>query len=174
MKVLTRYSSIIGPMIGGALAKPADVFPSIFPPGSLFDRYPYLLPNLFSAVCVFIGFFIGVLFLEETHEEKKQQRDRGVELGKHLLSYFQRKGLPSRRGKILEEQPLLESEDQLPGYRSTHMASQLATSAGPSFHQPLDLESSVITRVAAPEMRPPSTIFTRPVVLIIISYGILA
>jgi hypothetical protein len=161
-------------MIGGALAKPVDAFPSIFAPGSLWDHYPYLLPNLFSAVCVFIGVIIGVLFLEETHEEKKHKRDRGVELGKRLLSRIQWKTRKPSHGKALEEQPLLENEEQLPGYRSTNKRKQLASSAGPSLQQPLDSETSLLARVAASEMQASSAIFTRPVVMIIISYGILA
>jgi hypothetical protein len=162
-------------MIGGALARPVKAFPSIFAPGSLWDHYPYLLPNLFSAVCVFMGVIVGVLFLEETHELKKHKRDRGVELGKRLLSYFQHsKSSSHSHRKSLEEEPLLDSSEQLPGYRVSGTTQQLAPAASPSLQAPLDLENSVITRVAAPERPSSSTIFTRPVVLIIITYGILA
>src|SRR3954451_14034693 len=100
-------------MIGGALAKPVENMPSVFLPGSLFDRFPYLLPNLFSATCVFIGLIIGILFLEETHAEKKLRRDRGVEFGHYLLSRVSQARKP--KGKAPEEQPLLsESEEALP------------------------------------------------------------
>ncbi|KAG9151811.1 hypothetical protein Leryth_002090 [Lithospermum erythrorhizon] len=37
---------IIGPAIGGFLAQPADKYPSIFSPDSLFGRFPYFLPCL--------------------------------------------------------------------------------------------------------------------------------
>lgn len=161
-------------MIGGALARPVRAFPSIFAPGSLWDHYPYLLPNLFSAVCVFMGVIVGVLFLEETHEEKKHKRDRGVEIGKRLLSFFQRNKSSQSHGKSLEEEPLLDAGEQLPGYRSTDATQQLGPSASPSLHPPLELDNPIIARATVPERPSSSRIFTRPVILIIITYGILA
>src|SRR5689334_15510319 len=117
-------------MIGGALAKPVDAFPSIFAPGSIWDRYPYLLPNLFSAICVFMGLVVGILFLEETHVEKKHNRDRGVELGRHILTYFQRRRPQAVPGKGAEEaEALLHSEEQLPSYLSQKSGRRLPSSA---------------------------------------------
>lgn len=153
------------------MAEPVKAYPSIFLPGSIWDRYPYLLPNLFSAVSVFMGVIVGVLFLEETHEDKKHTRDRGVELGNRILAFFERKESSPRQGKGLEEEHLLDTEEQLPGYDT---ALQLGSTNDPAIQRPLDLVNPVITRVAAPERPSPATIFTRPVVLIIISYGILA
>ena len=72
-------------MIGGALARPCLSYPELFPRGTIWDRYPYLLPNLFSAATVFIGVVIGFLFLEETHTAKKLERDAGRELGERLI-----------------------------------------------------------------------------------------
>src|SRR5689334_23256394 len=66
-------------MIGGALARPCDSYPSLFSPGSIWDRYPYLLPNVFSAVIVLIGVVNGLLFLAETHAERRPRRNRGIE-----------------------------------------------------------------------------------------------
>lgn len=175
MPLVWCLGSIIGPMIGGALAKPVEAFPAIFPSGSLWDRYPYLLPNLVSAVCVFFGVIIGLLFLEETHAERKHQRDRGVELGNYLVSR-----MPwSKRGSVhdkksLEEQPLLEAEEQLPGYRTNENSPHLTSSTGPDLQERLDLEDAVPVIAADAERKQASKIFTRPVVLNIISYGILA
>ena len=73
-------------MIGGALARPCISYPELFPSGTIWDRYPYLLPNLFSAFVVFVGVVNGILFLEETHAEKKLRRDRGLELGNWILA----------------------------------------------------------------------------------------
>ena len=36
---------LVGPLIGGALARPAEKLPWIAPPGSLFARFPYALPT---------------------------------------------------------------------------------------------------------------------------------
>jgi hypothetical protein len=162
-------------MIGGALAKPVENLPAVFAPGSLWDRFPYLLPNLFSAICVFIGVIIGLLFLEETHAEKKQGRDRGVELGNYLLSL-----LPGGSGtararspaKDAEEQPLLsEAEELLPGYLTEgSLANRPTTSEQELIEQDEDASRSGFK----PETKPTTKIFTKPVVTIIASYGILA
>ena len=165
-------------MIGGALARPVDAFPSIFPPGSIWDRFPYLLPNLFSAICVFCGVVIGILFLEETHAEKKLRRDHGVELGNRLISRLPWTSRKSLKGKAVEEQALLDPEEQLPVYRSTENSPLLSSTAdGSDTVERLDLRDSKATRAADPNrkpVKPVTTIFTRGVVLNIVSYGILA
>ena len=60
--------SILGPALGGALAQPCDSYPTLFARGSIFDRFPFLLPNLVCAIILAFGVLIGILFLEETHE----------------------------------------------------------------------------------------------------------
>ncbi|KAK4151270.1 hypothetical protein C8A00DRAFT_17309 [Chaetomidium leptoderma] len=178
MPLVWCIGSIVGPMIGGILAKPVENLPSIFAPGSLWDRFPYLLPNVFSAFCVFFGVIIGLLFLEETHAEKKQHRDRGVELGNYLLSY-----LPGRGGKVdgrspakdAEEQPLLfETEESLPGYLTNGGSAGPSTASCAPGQGPTDLEEVCVGQGPKQEPRPVTKIFTKPVVTIIASYGILA
>ena len=169
-------------MIGGALAQPATNFPAIFTPGSLFDRFPYLLPNLFSALCVFVGLAVGILFLQETHAEKKWQRDRGLEIGQAFLAclpWNRRRGVKSKKP---EKQPLLETdsevdsdaEEPLPGYRSTESSPRLASTPAGQVEDSLDLENSTPSASSTPRNKPVPTIFTRSVVLNIILYGILA
>ena len=58
-------ASILAPMFGGFLARPADHFPSIFGNWQLFIDYPYLLPCLCGASISTIGLILGALFLEE-------------------------------------------------------------------------------------------------------------
>ncbi|EHL03037.1 putative Uncharacterized membrane protein [Glarea lozoyensis 74030] len=77
--------SILGPMLGGALARPVMNYPALFAPGSIWERFPYLLPNLVCTFIVSIGVVVGILFLEETHAEKKYRRDPGLEAGKWIL-----------------------------------------------------------------------------------------
>jgi len=159
-------------MIGGALAKPVESMPSIFLPGSLFDKLPYLLPNLFSATCVFIGLIIGILFLEETHAEKKLRRDGGVEFGNYLLS---RMTLAKKsKGKAPEEQPLLgESEEALPGYRSADAFDPPAESLDLAVRNRPDVEDG--GEAGLPKIEKPRVkTFNRTTVLIIITFGILA
>ncbi|THC87563.1 hypothetical protein EYZ11_012990 [Aspergillus tanneri] len=46
MPFVWSIGTIIGPAIGGLLAKPAEGFPSLFSHDGLFGKYPYLLPNV--------------------------------------------------------------------------------------------------------------------------------
>ncbi len=153
---------------------PVENLPSLFAPGSIWDRFPYLLPNLFSAICVTFGVIVGLLFLEETHTEKKRQRDRGVELGKYLLSC-----LPGRNreadsaAKSAEEQPLLfEAEESLPGYLTNGSAA--GPSSAPVISEPDSRETGCAQQGSAAETKATTSIFTKPVLTIIASYGILA
>ncbi|KAI1641171.1 major facilitator superfamily domain-containing protein [Biscogniauxia mediterranea] len=182
MPVVWCLGSIIGPMIGGALARPCISYPSLFPPGSIWDRYPYLLPNLFSAFVVLIGVINGILFLEETHAEKRLTHDRGLEIGNWILSLLPNFGRcaeardekTTKLSENSEERPLLEHDEPLPGYRtnqnSPENSPRLLSVSAPSISQdPLDLaEPRGNVGVGF------SRIFTRPVVLNIVSFGILA
>ena len=164
-------------MIGGALAKPVENLPSIFAPGSLWDRFPYFLPNLFSAICVTVGVVIGLLFLEETHSEKKLERDRGVELGNLLLSYLPGNRAAVSPAKEAEEQPLLfEAEESLPGYltNGSAAASSSASASSSSEQAPIDLGEASCSPGSNADTKATTKIFTKPVLTIIASYGILA
>lgn len=157
-------------MIGGALARPCISYPTLFSPGTIWEKYPYLLPNLFSAVAVFCGLVVGILFLEETHASKKTRRDAGVELGKRIMNWVSTARC-ERMSRKAEKQPLLEPDfDQLPAYRSTESSPQLSSSPEADLPEPLDLECQ---QQIAPEAKAQKT-FTKPVVLNIVSYGVLA
>jgi hypothetical protein len=58
---------IIGASIGGFLAEPASYYSSVFSPGRLFGKYPYLLPNLTAVGFIFIALVQGYFLLEETN-----------------------------------------------------------------------------------------------------------
>lgn len=179
---------MIGPAIGGALARPCKFYPSIFPAGSIWDKFPYLLPNLFSAAAVVIGVVVGILFLEETHPIQKYQRDPGLELGKRLLASLKFRKDASESGKTYpldEEEPLIDSDDQLPGYRTTEtsprLKSVLARSDLPDALEPLDSPDANKRRAMraasvshSEANRSASKIFTKPIILNTISFGILA
>ncbi|KAJ6253215.1 protein zinc induced facilitator-like 1 [Anaeramoeba flamelloides] len=57
--------AIFGAMIGGYASEPN------VKKGSLFDKYPYLLPNLIAFITSFIGFILVVMKLNETLENRK-------------------------------------------------------------------------------------------------------
>ena len=68
-------------MLGGGLAHPADWEPGLFA-GTVFDRYPFLLPNLLFACLVAAVFLLGFMALDETlglrqAEQLLQNRDVG-------------------------------------------------------------------------------------------------
>lgn len=173
---------MIGPAIGGALARPCKFYPSIFLPGSIWDRYPYLLPNLFSACAVFIGLIAGIFFLEETHPVKKHEVDRGIILGQKILAKLSWKKETSESKKLrmlAEEEPLIDSDDQLPGYQTTEASPSLGSYNSDAnlpevgTLDPLDLDAT--TKPTKPvEVLSTSSIFTRPIILNTMSFGILA
>ncbi|KAJ5092204.1 hypothetical protein NUU61_007074 [Penicillium alfredii] len=69
MPFVWSIGTIIGPAIGGLLAKPSEGFPSVFPPDGLFGKFPYLLPNLVCSVLLLFSIVGSWLFLQETHPD---------------------------------------------------------------------------------------------------------
>jgi len=57
---------VIGPVIGGFLSRPAVHFPQYVSSGSLFDRYPYLLPCLVVSIYICIDLIFAFFFLDES------------------------------------------------------------------------------------------------------------
>jgi hypothetical protein len=174
--VLTFHRSILGPTLGGALARPVLSYPTLFAAGSIWERFPYLLPNLVCTVIVSFGVAIGILFLEETHEVKKHRHDPGLEMGKWVLSKVARcaelKNSRSEKVADLDETiSLLSDDDQPPGYRTSEGSPNLPSTPSPEPQETLDLNDSRI----APRAKPAATkAFTRQVILNIVGYGILA
>lgn len=75
MPFVWSIGTIIGPAVGGTFAKPVKNFPSVFPPGCLFDAFPWLLPNLICAVCMLVSIVAGYFWLEETHPDRRPGAD---------------------------------------------------------------------------------------------------
>lgn len=168
-------------MIGGNLARPCANMPNIFPAGSIWEKYPYLLPNLFSAATCVFGVVIGILFLEETHADKKNRHDPGLALGKCITRRFSRKREDLKDDSISETSSLLSRHESLPDYRTTENSPVLSsTPAADMEAQPL-LDTDVVdNRLRSSTKRtekasiPAREAFTRPVIMNIVSYGILA
>ena len=121
---------------------------------------------------------IGVLFLEETHEQKKTRRDVGLEVGQWMLGHFStRKESPyyekSHEVHVEEARFLLE-EDLPPGYctreGSPRYPLSRATSPNAS-HKGCKRECE--SRVQN-KPRGAQAAFTKQVILNIIGYGLLA
>ncbi|KAF9237646.1 MFS general substrate transporter [Melanogaster broomeanus] len=63
----------IAPLYGGALAKPQDRWPELFP-GDFWAKYPYFLPCAVSGSFTLFSFIACVLFLKESLPSKTGQR----------------------------------------------------------------------------------------------------
>ncbi|EGF99296.1 uncharacterized protein MELLADRAFT_94769 [Melampsora larici-populina 98AG31] len=62
--------SIIGPIVGGFLALPAQNLPFLFGNCAFLIEYPYLLPCLIGGMLNFLAIILGIFCLEETLERK--------------------------------------------------------------------------------------------------------
>jgi hypothetical protein len=127
-------------------------------------------------VIIFLGVLIGILFLEETHVEKKYRQDPSLEAGKWILSTVSRcaksKSLRNEKVADLDNIISLLSEDgQPPGYHTTEGSQNLPSTPSPEPREALNLNDVNISPISKPAA---TKAFTRHVVLNIVGYGILA
>ena len=167
--------SIIGPVMGGALAQPCTAYPWLFNPDSIFGTYPFLLPNLVCVVILIFGIAIGILFLEETHADKRHRSDWGRRLGNFLLQKVLGTtfGLSAEAKSSIcfEEDHLSSTEDeQPPGYRSTEGSPRILSVSRIDASPRSDIESRQSSREAQGFIK----ILNRQVILVIVAYGVLA
>ncbi|KAH7165523.1 major facilitator superfamily domain-containing protein [Dactylonectria macrodidyma] len=78
MPFVWSVGTIIGPSIGGMFANPHETWPKAFPVGSLFARFPYLLPNLICAGLLLLSIILGFFLLEETHPQLRSQKTQPI------------------------------------------------------------------------------------------------
>lgn len=166
--------SIIGPLIGGALAQPSLSYPWLFNGNSIFGAYPFLLPNLVCVVILMFGITIGILFLDETHGNRKRKADWGRRLGNILLkktlgSTFGFAAEPKGRTSMAQY-PVSTEDEQPPGYRSTEGSPRVTSVPRVNLPAGADAESWLSSK----ECQGIIKVFNRQVILVIIGYGILA
>ena len=112
MPFVWSIGTIIGPAIGGTFSDPHASFPELVPRGSLFDRFPYLLPNLLCALLLLVSIVLGYFLLEETHPDLQPS----ALAHKTALDYDNdndNDGLNQRSTYVSDETPLLETSDAL-------------------------------------------------------------
>jgi hypothetical protein len=154
------------------LARPALVMPYF--QDTIFETYPYLLPNLVCTGFVVLGLIVGVLFLEETHEDRKYDQDRGREAGQWLLRKLWKRDADApfddKDASLDEMSSMLRDNDHdAQAYRSTDSSPTLCStrtsiSEPPEFSLDKELPSAPTFRSA----------FTKQICLNVVCYGILA
>jgi MFS family permease len=97
MPMCFNIGVIIGPILGGVLADPAGTYPNVFGPNSFLGGktgvrwmmyWPYLSPNLASALIVSMSLLLIFLGLDETLDAVKDRRDPGRAIGKRFVRLF--------------------------------------------------------------------------------------
>lgn len=125
---------------------------------------------------VVLGVLVGFFFLEETHHEKKYERDVGLEFGKRIVAVFQRSedvnDINSEKSLALmsETELLIDDFEQLPRYQSTEGSPQIPVTTRPEILDIISLDN----KDSKPEKEAPLKPFTRQILLNIAGYGILA
>ncbi|KAJ7760704.1 member of major facilitator superfamily multidrug-resistance, DHA1 sub-family [Mycena maculata] len=66
MPIAWSTGGVLGPIIGGSLARPAERFPSIFGKSIFLRAYPYFLPCAVPATYSIVAWIVTLLFLKET------------------------------------------------------------------------------------------------------------
>ena len=149
-------------------------YPTYFASGSLFDKYPYLLPNLVCAIVVVFGLLIGILFLEETHEDKKNRRDIGLEIGKRITQLLN----PRRENGCLGAHLEYLGETRVFLRNENHATDFTLEGSAPANLTAADaFEANTSDAKGSNESKRFSSIwqaFTMQMLLLIVGYGILA
>lgn len=173
---LTLHSSIIGAGLGGVLSDPVKSYPDYFDPSGLFGKYPYLLPNLVCTAIVLLGLIVGLLFLEETHEDKRGRTDPGLKVGQWIvdtLKFWKSKDSACKVGYLEETLSYLADDDsEKLNYGAGICSAHAPLTAAP----PSAIAATEIADTKSQSTKPISWRqgFTKQVKLIILSYGILA
>jgi MFS family permease len=124
MPMCFNIGVIIGPVMGGVLADPAGSYPTLFGMDSFFGGkagvrwmlyWPYLTPNLMSAVVVSVSLLTIFFGLNETLSTAKDKPDRGRELGRRLWSSIQRRKYRYTPLETIDERPSDSNEEQREG-----------------------------------------------------------
>ena len=173
----------MGPVLGGILAQPVKNYPSLFSEGTIWDRFPFLLVNLFCAFVACCSVTMAWLFMGETHPEKRHNKDLGIELGKKIICCIRREKLAPVGYEKVDVLPYLsefdtnssesdllmmdESGEALPAYTSSPALQQTPAA-------PLPVPDLLDVNDSGKETTIPKKAFTRQVLLNIAAYGILA
>lgn len=174
---LNIVSGIIGSGLGGTLADPVRNYPAYFSRGTILDKFPYLLPNLVCACLVVMSMIVGILFLEETHEDKRDRNDPGLMAGDWILGLFRSNDISEKGGFIEESFHLLT--EAVDGQHSDYSSTETSPALCPVPMGMVELPAQIMqlkeqSMHVSKQQMGLSGAFTNQVVLIIVSYGVLA
>ncbi|KAI0015214.1 major facilitator superfamily domain-containing protein [Xylariomycetidae sp. FL0641] len=85
---IRSMGNLIGPVLGGLLADPVTLYPSVFPTSTIWTTYRYLLPNLVVVVLQATTMIAVFLFLEETQPRLTPRADMGLKIGHKILTFL--------------------------------------------------------------------------------------
>ena len=160
------------------MADPAKNYPSVFGESVFFKEHPYLLPNVVCTGFVLLGLTVGFLFLQETHEDKRDRTDVGLILGRQLLRAVPCIGSSSEDSTAADEARCYaddEKGDYLAIPTSPQITATTATASNDSTGVISEkvMDSEVLQRATEPKVSFYKSL-TRQIKFIIVSYGLLA
>ncbi len=151
MPMVWQIGSILGPAFGGALVHPNEHFPGLFDHSSFFRQNPFCLPGLVAGLFFLVGISSGILFLQETLEDKKYRKDYGLMLGSALTEPCSKRRKPQQRPKSWrpnddESRPFLDEdtdEESSTPTSSARLAKPKPSSKEPGYREVFSRQSSI-------------------------------
>ncbi|KAI3908697.1 hypothetical protein MKW92_020969 [Papaver armeniacum] len=99
---------VVGPAIGGFLAKPNEKYPKLFLEGSVFARFPYFLPCLCISACAGVALIMCWWLPETLHTHSEKNVVQNVEDGNENRPEMSSTGSDSERS-LFRNWPLMSS-----------------------------------------------------------------
>ena len=177
IEMLIQPRSIVGAAIGGTLADPVKNYPSVFGESVFFKEYPYLLPNIVCTAVVVLGLIVGFLFLEETHQDKRNRNDIGLVLGRQILRAVPCLGTASAEDAESDEARRC-ADDEKGDYQPIPTSPQMLATTRLNDEPTTSIsEKTLEGETQEPKPEPKVSFYkslTKQIKLIIVSYGLLA
>jgi hypothetical protein len=110
MSLPSLSRTIIGPVVGGYLAEPVKKYPPLFGLDTIWEQFPYLLPNLVVVVFLLASCVSGFLALQEVHPRFQGQIDLGRKVSATIQSLVRSRKWSDQKGRYAsirtEEDPI--------------------------------------------------------------------
>jgi MFS family permease len=113
LPLVWTVGSILGPILGGFLVFPQEDSNTPSSRSKLLSRFPFALPNLVTSILFFVGFLVGLLFLEETSDQFRNRKDFGLLLGSYLKSPFKRQKHQEIRFHLSEAESFIQDSSSM-------------------------------------------------------------